>query len=131
LFRLHEGSELVGRGRRGRGILAVELLFQLGGREYREAGPAQRVEDVRRRTRGRHQAVPIVGIDRGIAELGGRRNVPGRGAARGNGGPRAPDAPDSALIAPGLMCGSRNGTSATISWMCPPSMSLTAGPTPR
>src|SRR5262249_24512714 len=31
LFRLHEGGELIGRGRGRRGVLAVELLFQLGG----------------------------------------------------------------------------------------------------
>jgi len=70
-----KGGELVGSRRRRRGILALELLFQFGGCQRRDARPAQRVEDVRRRARGRHQPVPVVGIDGCVAELGGRRNV--------------------------------------------------------
>src|ERR1700747_3092324 len=50
LLGLHEGGELIRRRRRRRGILALELLFQLGGCQARDTPPAQPGEGVPRRT---------------------------------------------------------------------------------
>ena len=44
---------------------------------------------------------------------------------------RAPEVTASALNAPERICGSMNGTSETRTWIWPPNISATAGPTPR
>src|SRR5262245_29228022 len=82
LFVPNEGGELIGRGGRRHGILTVELLLELVGSEHGDAGPAQLVEDVGRRAGGRHEPIPVVGIDGLVAELRGGRDVRQCRAAR-------------------------------------------------